>query len=87
MTDTHSNSAGHLKSIIERIERLEEEKATISGHIKEVYQEAKSVGFDTKILRMVIRLRKKDPAERSEEEALLATYLAALGMMPEEEPA
>jgi len=70
---------GQLKSLVERIERLEEEKATIAGDIKEVYAEAKANGFDTKILRKVISLRKKEAAEREEEESMLALYMAALG--------
>jgi uncharacterized protein (UPF0335 family) len=74
---------GQLKSIIERIERLEEEKKTIAGDIKEVYAEAKGHGFDTKIIRKVISLRKKDAAERQEEEQVLDLYLQALGMLPE----
>jgi uncharacterized protein (UPF0335 family) len=69
-----------LRSIIERIERLEEEKREIAEAIKEVYAEAKGNGFDTKILRTVISLRKKSSDERSEEEAILDTYLSALGM-------
>ncbi len=73
---------GQLKSIVKRIERLEEEKKTIAGDIKEVYAEAKANGFDTKILRKVISLRKKDAAEREEEESMLDVYLAALGMIP-----
>ncbi|WP_374333640.1 DUF2312 domain-containing protein [Aestuariivirga sp.] len=73
---------GQLKSLVERIERLEEEKKTIAGDIKEVYAEAKANGFDTKILRKVISLRKKDAAEREEEESMLDVYLAALGMIP-----
>ncbi|PZF78620.1 DUF2312 domain-containing protein [Aestuariivirga litoralis] len=73
---------GQLKSIVERIERLEEEKKVIAGDIKEVYAEAKANGFDTKILRKVISLRKKDAAEREEEESMLDVYLAALGMIP-----
>lgn len=72
---------GQLKSLVERIERLEEEKATISGDIREVYAEAKSAGFDTKILRKVIALRKKEAAEREEEQSMLDVYLAALGML------
>ncbi len=75
---------GQLKSIVERIERLEEEKKTIAGDIKEVYAEAKANGFDTKILRKVISLRKKDAAEREDEESMLDVYLAALGMIPGE---
>jgi uncharacterized protein (UPF0335 family) len=71
---------GQIRSIVERIERLEEEKKTIAGDIKEVYAEAKANGFDTKILRKVISLRKKDAAERQEEDALIDVYLSALGM-------
>lgn len=71
---------GQLRSLIERIERLEEEKATIAADIKEVYAEAKGNGFDTKIMRRVIRLRKVDKAERQEEEALIDLYMHALGM-------
>ncbi len=69
-----------LKSIVERIERLEEEKKTIADDIKEVYAEAKGTGFDTKAIRTIIRLRKKDQAERQEEETILDLYKAALGM-------
>jgi uncharacterized protein (UPF0335 family) len=75
---------GQLRSIVERIERLEEEKAALAADIKEVYAEAKGNGFDTKILRKVIRLRKVDRVEREEEEALLDVYMAALGMLPTE---
>lgn len=78
---------GQLRSLVERIERLEEEKATIAGDIKEVYGEAKANGFDTKIMRVVIRLRKVDTAERQEEEALVDLYLHALGMAPDAGPA
>jgi uncharacterized protein (UPF0335 family) len=77
---TTSFAQGQLKSLVERIERLEEEKKAIAGDIKEVYAEAKGHGFDTKILRKVVSLRKKDAAERQEEEAVLDLYLAALGM-------
>jgi uncharacterized protein (UPF0335 family) len=72
-----------LKTIVERIERLEEEKAAIAGDIKEVYAEAKANGFDTKTLRHVVRIRKQDSAERQEQEALLDMYLHALGMISE----
>jgi uncharacterized protein (UPF0335 family) len=75
-----SFAQGQLKTIVERIERLEEEKKSIAGDIKEVYAEAKGNGFDTKVLRKVITLRKKDAAERQEEEAMIDVYLAALGM-------
>lgn len=73
-----------LRSFVERIERLEAEKRTISDDIKDVYAEAKGTGFDTAALRKVIALRKKDAAERAEEEAILDTYLAALGMIAAE---
>jgi uncharacterized protein (UPF0335 family) len=70
-----------LKAIIERIERLEEEKKAIADDIRDVYAEAKGNGFDTKALRMVVRLRKQDKQEREEQEAILDTYLQALGMI------
>ena len=73
-------AAGQLRSLIERIERLEEEKKTISDDIKDVYAEAKGTGFDTKAVRTIIRLRKKDQSERQEEQAILDLYKAALGM-------
>ena len=79
-----SFAEGQLKAIVERIERLEEEKKTIAADIKEVYAEAKGNGYDIKILRKVISLRKKEPGERMEEEAMLDVYLQALGMMPTE---
>ena len=69
-----------LKSIIERVERLEEEKKTIADDIKDVYGEAKAMGFDVKVLRKVISIRKLDQNERMEQEAVLDTYLAALGL-------
>lgn len=70
---------GQLKSIIERIERLEQEKSEIAEQIKEVFAEAKGNGFDVKILRKVVRMRKQDRAKRQEEEAILDLYLSALG--------
>jgi len=70
----------HLRSFIERIERLEEEKKTLADDIKEVYSEAKGTGFDTKVMRQVIRLRKMESADRQEQEAMLDLYLSALGM-------
>ena len=73
-------AAGQLRAFIERIERLKEEKKTIADDIKEVYAEAKGTGFDTKAVRTIIRLRKKDQAERQEEEAIIDLYMAALGM-------
>jgi len=72
-----------LRALVERIERLEEEKAALAGDIREVYAEAKAHGFDTKTLRRVVRLRKQDATERQEQEALLDVYLNALGMMPQ----
>ena len=71
----------HLKAFVERVERLEEEKKTIADDIRDVYAEAKANGFDTKALRAVVRLRKQDVDERKEQEAILDTYLAALGML------
>lgn len=71
--------AGRLKSLIQRIEKLEEEKATIANDIKEVYAEAKSAGYDAKILRQVIRIRKMDKADREEMDELLELYLDAVG--------
>lgn len=71
-------SQGMVKSIVERIERLEEDKKAVSDDIKEVYAEAKGNGFDTKILRAVIRLRRLSAHERQEQEALIDTYMSAL---------
>ncbi|MDH6269487.1 uncharacterized protein (UPF0335 family) [Rhizobium sp. SG_E_25_P2] len=87
MSDAHGVARDQLRSFIERIERLEEEKKTIADDIKDVYGEAKSTGFDTKILKKVIQIRKQDKDERMEQEAILETYLMALGMIeapPEE---
>ena len=70
----------HLKSFIERIERLEEEKAALAADIREVYSEAKGTGFDVKIMRQVVRLRKMDTADRQEQDAVLDLYPSALGM-------
>jgi uncharacterized protein (UPF0335 family) len=72
-------AATALKQYVERIERLEEEKKALAEDIKQVYGEAKSTGFDTKILRKVISIRKKDPQQREEEDELLAIYLDAVG--------
>ena len=73
-----SSAAGQLKSFIARIERLEEDKAAVAQDLKEVFAEVKSMGFDVKILRKVIRLRKIEQAKRDEEDALLELYLAAI---------
>jgi uncharacterized protein (UPF0335 family) len=78
--DSDSVAQDQIRAFVERIERLEEEKQGISDDIKEVYAEAKGNGFDTKVLRQVVRIRKQDRAERMEQEALLDLYLAALGM-------
>jgi uncharacterized protein (UPF0335 family) len=81
MDQTQSVAADQLKAIVERIERLEEEKAALSGDIKDVYAEAKANGFDIKVLRTIISLRKKDRDERMEQEAILDLYKQALGMV------
>lgn len=81
MSDLADNeTAKNLLNFIERIERLEEEKKTIADDIKDVYGEAKAMGFDTKIMKKIISLRKKDREERIQEDEILNTYLAALGM-------
>jgi uncharacterized protein (UPF0335 family) len=78
---TESVAGDQLKAFVERIERLEEEKAGVAGDLKDLYAEAKGNGFDTKVLRKIIGLRKRDYAERQEEEAILELYLQALGMV------
>lgn len=80
MTDVGGITAEQLRAYVERIERLEEEKAAIAGDVREVYAEAKANGFDVKIMRQVVRLRKMDSEDRSEQEALLDLYKRALGM-------
>jgi uncharacterized protein (UPF0335 family) len=82
MAEAGGVAAGQLRSFIERIERLEEEKKGIADDIRDVFAEAKGNGFDTKVMRQVIRLRKKDVNERQEEEAILDLYMHALGMIP-----
>ena len=72
-------AADHLKQLIERIERLEEDKAAVAEDIKEVYAEAKGEGFDTKVMRQIVRLRKMNHADRQEMEAILQLYMEALG--------
>ncbi len=71
----------HLKAFVERIERLEEEKKALADDIRDVYGEAKATGFDVKALRTIIKMRKEDTDERKEHEAILETYLHALGML------
>ena len=73
-------AAGQLRAFIERVERLEEDKKAIAEDIKEVYGEMKATGFDTKAVRKIVAMRKKDAAERQEEEAIIDLYKAALGM-------
>ena len=82
MPDVGGIAGAQLKSFIERIERLEEEKRALSGDIKEVYAEAKGTGFEPKIMRQIIKLRKMDKEEVDEEESLLDLYKRALGMAP-----
>lgn len=77
----HNIAKDQLRSIVERIERMEEEKKTISDDIRDIYAEAKGNGFDIKALRTVIRFRKQDVNERHEQEAILETYMQALGML------
>lgn len=84
MPNTGGIAAAQLKSIVERIERLEEEKKSIGDDIRDVYAEAKANGFDTKTLRAVVKLRKQDRVEREEQAALLDLYLHALGMAPDD---
>ncbi len=78
--NTQAIAADRLRSFIERIERLEEEKAALSGDIRDIYAEAKGEGFDPKVLRQIVRLRKMDRSDYQEQEALLELYKAALGM-------
>jgi len=77
----NSVAAGQLRALIERVERLDEEKKTIADDIKDVYAEAKGTGFDTKAMRQIVRLRKKDQVQREEEAAVLEMYLHALDMI------
>lgn len=86
---TESVAQDQLRAFVERIERMEEEKKAIADDIKEIYAEAKGNGFDTKVLRQIIRIRKQDHDERMEQEAILELYMAALGMqaIPRDEAA
>jgi uncharacterized protein (UPF0335 family) len=83
MADRGGVAGERLKSFIERIERLEEEKRALAADIKEVYSEAKGAGFDIKTIREIIKIRRMDEADLDEREALLDTYKRALGMMPQ----
>lgn len=80
-SDAHGIARDQLRAFIERIERLEEEKKTVGDDIKDVYGEAKGMGYDTKIMKKVIARRKRDAQELREEDEILDTYLAALGML------
>lgn len=86
MSEVQGVASDQLRAFVERIERLEEEKKTIADDIKEIYAEAKGNGFDTKVLRKVVSLRKQDMNERLEQEAVLDLYLHALGMAPDTTP-
>lgn len=79
-TSVESVSAGQLRAFVERIEAQEERKREIADEIKEIYAEAKGMGFDTKALRKLVQIRRKSEEERAEEETILETYMAALGM-------
>ena len=81
MNEVSGVSGDRLRSFIERIERLEEEKSALSEDVKEVYSEAKGTGFDVKIVRQIVRLRKMDDSARSEMEEVLDVYKRAMGMM------
>ena len=81
MPDVGGIAGDRLKSFVERIERLEEEKAALAGDIRDLFAQAKSSGFDTKALRTILKLRKQDAAERRDQEAVVATYMHALGML------
>jgi uncharacterized protein (UPF0335 family) len=80
VTGSEEVNAGHLRAFIERIERLEEEKKALADDIKDVYSEAKGNGFDVKIMRKIVSIRKQDREKRREEEEILDLYLAALGI-------
>jgi uncharacterized protein (UPF0335 family) len=81
MTTLQGSAQNQLRQLVEQIERLEEEKKAIAGDIRDKYAEAKAMGFDIKALRQVVRLRKKSKTDRQEEEAILETYMHALGML------
>jgi len=83
MTTLQASAQKQLRQLIEQIERLEEEKKAIAGDIRDKYAEAKAVGFDIKALRKIVGLRKKSQTDRQEEEAILAVYMHALGMIDE----
>ena len=80
MVEVGGIAAERLRQLIERVERLEDEKAALAADVREIYAEAKAVGFDAKVMRQIIRLRKMDTADQQEMEALIDTYKHALGM-------
>lgn len=86
METMHQSTKDQLKSIIERIERLEEEKAALNLDIKDIYAEAKSNGYDAKAIKEIVKIRKKPEDERAEEASILATYMHALGMIQDNLP-
>lgn len=89
MTTLQASAQNQLRQLVEQIERLEEEKKALAGDIRDKFAEAKAMGFDIKVLRKVVSLRKKSKTDRDEEEAILTTYLHALGMVddaPSERP-
>lgn len=79
-TSTDNVAADELRQFIDRIERMNEEKAAISADIKEIFEEAAGRGYDCKVLRLIVRIRKQDPNERAEQKAILQLYMGALGM-------
>lgn len=81
MTSIGGNAKEQLKAIVERIERLEEEKKALGDDIRDVYAEAKGNGYDVKALRSIVKIRKQDSAARAEQEAVVETYMLALGML------
>ncbi len=83
MTTLQASAQNQLRQFVEQIERLEEEKKAIAGDIRDKYAEAKTLGFDIKALRQIVRLRKKSQTERQEEESILEVYMHALGMLAE----
>jgi uncharacterized protein (UPF0335 family) len=83
MTTLQVSAQNQLRQLVEQIERLEEEKKALAGDIRDKFAEAKAMGFDIKALRKVVSLRKKSKTDREEEEAILATYMHALGMIDE----
>jgi uncharacterized protein (UPF0335 family) len=85
MTTLQDSAQKHLRQFVEQIERLEEEKRALADDIKDKFAEAKAVGFDVKALRQIIRLRKKSQTDRQEEEAILVTYMHALGMLTDDD--